>query len=312
MRKSAAPSANNIPYKRKKFSTPFTQPLSRTKEQEQYIKDLDPNASIQSEGKKLSNMYPIQHGSYQSSGDQKSNNKKTKDERSKNNQHMTVESLQEEKSSMKKDEVKRKQKTKDMNRYFTVVWCKASNKKHKVWEGDGVVLVKCNRSATLFDDTGSIIAQASGLKGLMVSEVTEGSIFKIGAKEVEVQNEVNDGDFTSGKYFTSCTTEENDTEISKVENKAKTSQKHSTIPLRSSQYSKHSAKKKSSQPRHNPNEANALVMPHPPQPTDNVVDVVIDPYIASKLRPHQREGVQFMYECVMGHRGVGQDGVILA
>ena len=33
-----------------------------------------------------------------------------------------------------------------------------------------------------------------------------------------------------------------------------------------------------------------------------VTPVVIDPYIAKKLRPHQSQGVQFLYECVMGLR----------
>lgn len=33
-----------------------------------------------------------------------------------------------------------------------------------------------------------------------------------------------------------------------------------------------------------------------------VMPVVIDPYIAKKLRPHQSQGVQFLYECVMGLR----------
>lgn len=33
-----------------------------------------------------------------------------------------------------------------------------------------------------------------------------------------------------------------------------------------------------------------------------VVDVVVDPYIANNLRPHQREGIVFLYECVMGMR----------
>jgi len=33
-----------------------------------------------------------------------------------------------------------------------------------------------------------------------------------------------------------------------------------------------------------------------------IVDVVIDPYIALCLRSHQRDGVTFLYECVMGMR----------
>ena len=42
-----------------------------------------------------------------------------------------------------------------------------------------------------------------------------------------------------------------------------------------------------------------------------VVDVVVDPIIGSKLRQHQKEGLQFMYESVMGMKIEGQ-GCILA
>ena len=42
------------------------------------------------------------------------------------------------------------------------------------------------------------------------------------------------------------------------------------------------------------------------------VAVVVDPYIGKKLRPHQREGVQFMYNCMMGRREEGRYGCILA
>lgn len=33
-----------------------------------------------------------------------------------------------------------------------------------------------------------------------------------------------------------------------------------------------------------------------------VTPVVVDPHIGRKLRPHQEQGVQFLYECVMGLR----------
>ena len=44
----------------------------------------------------------------------------------------------------------------------------------------------------------------------------------------------------------------------------------------------------------------------------SVVDVVVDPYIAKVLRPHQREGLTFLYECVMGLRSFVGNGAILA
>ena len=43
-----------------------------------------------------------------------------------------------------------------------------------------------------------------------------------------------------------------------------------------------------------------------------VVDVVVDPHLVSKLRPHQKEGVTFLYECVMGFRDYQGYGAILA
>lgn len=39
---------------------------------------------------------------------------------------------------------------------------------------------------------------------------------------------------------------------------------------------------------------------------------VIDPYLGRHLRPHQSEGVRFMYECVMGLKSHEHAGCILA
>ena len=40
--------------------------------------------------------------------------------------------------------------------------------------------------------------------------------------------------------------------------------------------------------------------------------VQIDPHVASRLRPHQRQGIQFLYDCIMGNRMKGCNGAILA
>ena len=40
--------------------------------------------------------------------------------------------------------------------------------------------------------------------------------------------------------------------------------------------------------------------------------VEVPAVLARKLRPHQREGVRFMYECVMGLKDVRGRGCILA
>lgn len=33
-----------------------------------------------------------------------------------------------------------------------------------------------------------------------------------------------------------------------------------------------------------------------------LVDVVVDPHLTNHIRPHQRDGVVFLYECLMGMR----------
>lgn len=67
-------------------------------------------------------------------------------------------------------------------------------------------------------------------------------------------------------------------------------------------------------PRHDPHAKGALVMPRPRSipPGKRVVDVVVDPLLTKSLRQHQREGVQFLYECVMGMRDFNGEGAILA
>lgn len=67
-------------------------------------------------------------------------------------------------------------------------------------------------------------------------------------------------------------------------------------------------------PRHDPNAPGALVMPRPSSVPKGkqIVDVVVDPLLGKSLRQHQREGVKFLYECVMGMRSFNGEGAILA
>lgn len=72
---------------------------------------------------------------------------------------------------------------------------------------------------------------------------------------------------------------------------------------------------------HDPNACNALVLYTPPDysqhdkltldKTKILVHVVVDPVVGNILRPHQRDGVRFMFECVTGAKGDFQ-GCIMA
>ncbi|RKF63310.1 DNA repair and recombination protein RAD54B [Golovinomyces cichoracearum] len=70
----------------------------------------------------------------------------------------------------------------------------------------------------------------------------------------------------------------------------------------------------SSTPRHDPNAPGAVVMKIPKDVPKGkeIVDVVLDPFLSQHLREHQKEGVKFLYECVMGMRGFNGNGAILA
>ncbi|KAL4984653.1 SNF2 family N-terminal domain-containing protein [Aspergillus falconensis] len=67
-------------------------------------------------------------------------------------------------------------------------------------------------------------------------------------------------------------------------------------------------------PRHDPKQPGALILKRPSSAPKGkrIVDVVVDPILGKHLRPHQREGVKFLYECVMGMRSFNGEGAILA
>merc|ERR1719244_1430140 len=76
------------------------------------------------------------------------------------------------------------------------------------------------------------------------------------------------------------------------------------------------------QPLHDPLEEGALVLFNPPELSEHEkmkvdsltqqVAVVVDPMLCKVLRPHQREGVKFMYDCVTGYRIDNYHGCIMA
>lgn len=67
-------------------------------------------------------------------------------------------------------------------------------------------------------------------------------------------------------------------------------------------------------PRHPIDAPNAVIFSKtaPMNGKQATVDVVLDPLLAEKMRPHQQLGVEFLYECVMGIRNPNKYGAILA
>uniref|UniRef100_A0A3Q0S1V0 RAD54 homolog B n=1 Tax=Amphilophus citrinellus TaxID=61819 RepID=A0A3Q0S1V0_AMPCI len=211
----------------------------------------------------------------------------------------------------------------DGARYFSVVWCKASKKKHKRWEGDAVLVTR-GRTVTLKDMEGKDIGKGSGYKVSELSSLSEGETLMIGGKEVEVMGVISAEDFARGRCFQEVQTEG-------MELNSKSAPPPScrlafkpfcppTMVGRAGHPETKPEGEQARRPRHDPLAPDALVMPRPSanhQWLNNksglpVVDVVLDPHLTTHLRPHQRDGLLFLYECVMGMRAVGHYGAILA
>jgi DNA repair and recombination protein RAD54B len=214
--------------------------------------------------------------------------------------------------------------------YYLCLWRKYTTKKHKTWDGDGVLSV-VGGYARLQDVDGRELGKTTWKTPLL-----PGSELSIGGKEVEVDSVISKEDFLSGKPFLQTKPVERPKAVGSAYKPVKTrnvSDNSSdgvmppTIPAASqnltTKFKKHALQRQSSMdavkikkepvPRHDPNTPGALVMKRPASVPrgKQIVDVVLDPILGRHLRPHQHEGVKFMYECVMGMRESGE-GAILA
>ena len=190
--------------------------------------------------------------------------------------------------------------------------------------------------AVLQDVSGKEIGRSTSKVPLAV-----GSELSVGGKEVEIEATISRAEFLAGKPFLGSVQQpppvrrehealnSNSIKTQARMEKLAESQRERLITKSGSSHATHGAFKapllnntvqsvrKSSNrpvPRHNPKAEGALVMKRPwnvPK-GKQVVDVVVDPVLTKDLRQHQRVGVSFLYECVMGMKGYEGEGAILA
>ncbi|XP_071451199.1 DNA repair and recombination protein RAD54B-like isoform X2 [Hetaerina americana] len=171
-------------------------------------------------------------------------------------------------------------------RKFSVVWGKLSKKKHKKWEGDGVAEIGLH-TVILKDCDGKVLGSTRGVK---TAELEEGSRLIVGGKEIELIDVILDDD-KGNEVEGKLPKPEIPTAVTRPAKKPKLMISKTFIGV-------------------NANSQESLVMLPPPsehqwlhnQEKLLLVDVVVDPYLSKALRPHQRVGVQFLYECVCGMR----------
>lgn len=216
-----------------------------------------------------------------------------------------------------------------------------TNKKNKTWTDDGVLLVS-GGYATLYNNAGRSIGRTAFSTPLLT-----GSNLKIGGKEVEVDSCISKKEYLAVTKPGALSTNVESSSVAHTPSAQRSlkvqkpmasiqaqmraqmekerllppkqhSSKHSRVgafkqPLKESTLLKQGPGE-SPKPRHDPEAAGAVVFKRPlrPPPGRQLVDVVLDPLLGRQLRPHQKEGVQFLYECVMGLRDFNGQGCILA
>ncbi|GAA95684.1 glycoside hydrolase family 47 protein [Mixia osmundae IAM 14324] len=221
---------------------------------------------------------------------------------------------------------------------YYCLWRKPSSKKHKTWEGDGLLI---QRGAVLIlrdRETGKELSVGSRPVALALSA---GDELSVGSKEIEIEGPASGGQSSVVAPHTYVpSTPSMSRPLPKPRpkmpliptanasaNKAVSEllQGGSVAPTdffkgSSKSTSRSTFKAHSSlASRYDPKADGAVVLTRPPaelfarnkQTATLVNDVVLDPLLCKHLRPHQKEGIQFMYECVMGFKSEGT-GCILA
>lgn len=215
---------------------------------------------------------------------------------------------------------------------------KPTTKKNKTWDGDGILTVR-DGHVYLQDISGKDMGRI-----MYGSKLEPGMMLSIGSKEVEVDSEIPRKEYMSGRVFLenktapvapSVPTKQFIPLAGKINMETKNAATTaaggggitaSTTPKSTTAKSTSAYKTPLLEataipqktniptPRHDPKAPGALVMKRPGSAPKGkqIVDVVVDPILGKHLRQHQREGVQFLYECVMGLRSFNGEGAILA
>ncbi|KAL8935807.1 MAG: hypothetical protein Q9211_004504, partial [Gyalolechia sp. 1 TL-2023] len=226
--------------------------------------------------------------------------------------------------------------------FYSVLWRNMTSKKNKTWEGDAVLLIDADGLSELSDrETGRLIGRSRCNQPLL-----PGSTLLVAGKDVEVDSVLSKAQYNEWKQ---ASTVKKPKEALAAEKRRSSESQATVTKTRKSQNDLHVAVKSIPRgkqslipmptaaapaqvkrdhgrlvevksavqgdisilplPRHSPHAPDALVMKRPDAAK---VDVVVDPLLSGRLREHQREGVKFMYECVIGLRDFPGHGAILA
>lgn len=176
------------------------------------------------------------------------------------------------------------EENKALQETFSVLWRKKTAKKNKTWDGDGIAVIQGDSIVFKVDSdgTGKYKVQCRG----SMSKKNADGIISIGSYELELD---------SPQETSTCLKEE--TPVPEFASSLPTLKKKKIAPPKTpdSGSSPHDSDKR-------------LLLP---SPVGSISQVHLDSSLASKLRPHQMEGVDFLYRCIMGFNSCGS-GALLA
>lgn len=179
--------------------------------------------------------------------------------------------------------------------YFKVLYTKRSKKKRKTWL-DGYVILTNDRHIELQDENGKRLCTDRFSKPM--GGLKMGNTLEINSWELEVQDPVPEEEYISGKVFAPPTLGK-----SSISRPTQRPFKPLSTPTLNATASKTPIA------AYNPDAPNAVVLLRQLKlKSETTVPIVLDPYIAKRMRPHQRDGIKFLFDCTAGRSIMDEDG----
>jgi DNA repair and recombination protein RAD54B len=227
---------------------------------------------------------------------------------------------------------------KHFSKKYNVLYRKYSNKKHKTWEGDGELILNLSKNfAIIKNEDGLVIGKlkdadkviyknefrCSGFEFQLDEEIINSKQPKLNLPSMPSQSSTVLHS-TVTKFKSPLINKPNNININRISPSTEKLGKGKNITEVSTKKSKSSVTKSTNIKQKKSTDTllydisnipDPLFMPDPPRSIDESEipkKVVVDPSLSCKLRPHQREGVKFLYRCLMGLNNKDMRGAILA
>jgi DNA repair and recombination protein RAD54B len=191
---------------------------------------------------------------------------------------------------------------------FSTVWRRRQRKVHKTWDGDGFVISTSTSTVFLNDEYSEIHRLKSGMK----TPLQVGSSMFFGNNEYEIINVLDQKTFIGNQLSRESSRIDDQKNGHPVIVSGRGIIKRGFKPcFVGCQSSRFPGGKRIWGPAHNPATPDAFIIS---EGGLNKVEIVADPILSRHLCPHQRDGVKFLYSCLMDAQNIAENsrGAILA